>query len=545
MRELAARAILQTEADEVGAAVVVGRCDLAALDGGVGPAFHIVGVRAQVAPAVVIYGGRDKQRPEVARQDVDHLGCAPEGVILDVQRLRGGLGAEVSAERFHVIVVGLPCKARPRRVTHPEQHAAPSERAALHHGAVAVAAEPLGEGRIFRSAVCRAEEAGERGVESRSALRAAQCEVVDAPFVALRPQTCGREGAAHALDGHNGGHTHLGVETLGTVGEVVFRAFVLIRAVSARAVVGRGGDIGQIAADGPHIFPKGCVDVQRRIALVAPAVDGERRVAADAHDIVAGYGGEEPRVGGVRPVDGIGQPEVLPYHDAQAVGRVVEGACSGLAHPVAYHIEAHVAVVGYGVGVFPAAVGERGLAEAPAAAARGDAHTVAVELEVLEHLAGLDLADAGFVADGVAAHGERGVVEVGRAVAVGPPELHAAVEQHGVVVRAEAHLAALVRGEGDVCGETERANRALYPAALRGALVVGQHHARRHRGSCVALGERRGHHGVGEREGAVERDVDIVVDARSPAPHRRYPVPSHGGLKRRCVGSGIAAVDVG
>ena len=112
-------------------------------------------------------------------------------------------------------------------------------------------------------------------------------------------------------------------------------------------------------------------------------------MAPDAVDEVAAVGEEQLFVVGVGTVPRIGQPEVLPHHDAVAVAGVVELIVARLPHPVAYHVVVHVAVVGHGRIVFAPAVVEVGLGEAPVAA-EGD-ETLAVD-EDLQCVVGVGIA---------------------------------------------------------------------------------------------------------------------------------------------------------
>ena len=62
---------------------------------------------------------------------------------------------------------------------------------------------------------------------------------------------------------------------------------------------------------------------------------------------------------GIRAVHRIGQPEILPHHDAVLVAGIVELVVAGLPHPVADHGEVHVLVVAHGHVVFARAVAQQ------------------------------------------------------------------------------------------------------------------------------------------------------------------------------------------
>ena len=98
---------------------------------------------------------------------------------------------------------------------------------------------------------------------------------------------------------------------------------------------------------------------------------------------------------GVGTVPGIGQPEILPHHDAVAVAGFVEGVVADLPHPVADHVEVHVAVVAHGGVVLAGAVAQHGFAEAPVAAAGNEAAAVDPHAQRAAFLAVGELADAG------------------------------------------------------------------------------------------------------------------------------------------------------
>ncbi|OAV63436.1 hypothetical protein Barb6_03746 [Bacteroidales bacterium Barb6] len=99
-------------------------------------------------------------------------------------------------------------------------------------------------------------------------------------------------------------------------------------------------------------------------------------MVADALHEVVGIGHKEVVVIRYRPVVGVGKPEVLPNHYAVAVAGFVKLFIAYLPHPVAYHGEVHICVIGNGYVVFAPAIVEVGLAEAPVSPATDEAATV-------------------------------------------------------------------------------------------------------------------------------------------------------------------------
>ena len=91
---------------------------------------------------------------------------------------------------------------------------------------------------------------------------------------------------------------------------------------------------------------------------------------------ITGIAHEHHLVVGIRSVGRVGKPEVLPHHDAILVASVIKLLVAGHSHPVANHIEVHVAVQAHGNVVFPLAIVEVRLRESPVSAERHDASPV-------------------------------------------------------------------------------------------------------------------------------------------------------------------------
>ena len=115
----------------------------------------------------------------------------------------------------------------------------------------------------------------------------------------------------------------------------------LVGAATAHAVRCGMGKIKQARVLLRNHFLKICVDFRWRIALVAANVQGNGWMIPDTLDITGCNLIEALRVGGVRAVPGICQPEVLPYHYSIAVTGFVEGFVVRHSNPVTDHSEVH------------------------------------------------------------------------------------------------------------------------------------------------------------------------------------------------------------
>ena len=131
-----------------------------------------------------------------------------------------------------------------------------------------------------------------------------------------------------------------------------------VRAVTRHALVRRTGDIAHARMQTVDVLAQGAVDGHGWIALVAAHIETYAGMTAYAAQIVRGVIQEEGVIIGVGAVSRVGQPEVLPHHNAVAVARLIKFLVAGLAYPVAYHVTVHVAVVTHGHVVLAATVVE-------------------------------------------------------------------------------------------------------------------------------------------------------------------------------------------
>ena len=128
-------------------------------------------------------------------------------------------------------------------------------------------------------------------------------------------------------------------------------------------------------------FRKEGVNLLRRIAFVAADVDRERRMVADAPYILLRDFLEEAWIIRIGTVPRVGQPEILPDHDAVAVTGLVELLVTGHSDPVADDGEIHVGMVGDRYIVFASAIVEEHFGESPIAAEADEAAAVDVQAE--------------------------------------------------------------------------------------------------------------------------------------------------------------------
>ena len=96
---------------------------------------------------------------------------------------------------------------------------------------------------------------------------------------------------------------------------------------------------------------------------------------------VAGVVHEESLVIRIRAVGWIGKPEILPDNDAIFVASLVEFIISGLAHPIAYHIEVHLLMQSKSLVVVLCPETEIILAETPVTSLRGQSVAIDINLK--------------------------------------------------------------------------------------------------------------------------------------------------------------------
>ena len=103
----------------------------------------------------------------------------------------------------------------------------------------------------------------------------------------------------------------------------------------------------------------------------------------------------------------VGEPEVLPDHDAVAVACFVKCVVADLADPVADHGEVHLAVVAHRGVVLASAIAQHRFAEAPVAAARDEAAAIDPDAKRFVVFVISELPHAGFEGGRVGTFGSR------------------------------------------------------------------------------------------------------------------------------------------
>ena len=299
-----------------------------------------------------------------------------------------------------------------------------------------------------------------------------------------------------------------------------------------------------------HNLTQGLVDVCRGISLVASAIDADGGMAADAVHVVLGIVNEHVGIIGIGAVGGIGQPEVLPYHDAVFITRFIQLFVANHAHPVAHHGEVHVLVIGDGCLVFTSAVVEVYFAESPVATHADEATPVDIEVQYMIVFIEVHLADTYlevfFIRDfSVYLEGEVGIVQVRFSIAVGPPQarvLHLklreilGVEPHGLLFLGRQLYGLL---EGDVAHLSGQ-------DAFHIPVGVVLHDDFRSQGSLCSVRQCQS----GLYEGVLNGDLSgagqsyIIPYAYVASAHRRNPVPADGGMEGRIVRSQDTSVEV-
>ena len=237
---------------------------------------------------------------------------------------------------------------------------------------------------------------------------------------------------------------------------------------------------------------------------------------------ITGIAHEHHLVVGIRSVGRVGKPEVLPHHDAILVASVIKLLVAGHSHPVANHIEVHVAVQAHGNVVFPLAIVEVRLRESPVSAERHDASPVDEKFQLrvrvgISHLPYTCLvvdAGSGVVALLIVCQKlKSGIMQIWFAMSVWPPEAYAPVAQGLVFVGTEHHLSLFSGFQRDILFKLQIA----YPSSQRSAhfLVepVVRQHAWRHGGKGVGqIVETGAYYGVCECYGSSRSKIDIVPD---------------------------------
>ena len=276
-------------------------------------------------------GERDSRRvdgDETARILIEYH---VDGLVADLRAVEASV---------HVmpVVVRLPHHRRPRALAHPhEDSVAALGVYGLEHRLVVLVLHGLREARELIEVLRLRVGAADVVREAVASLRAAARVVMHPPDDVHRPEVVRAEHRAHRLDLRDVRLSALAVERLGSVGEIPLRIAHGVRAESAhrparrvRNVVARSV---QLAAKPRQIVRERL----RRIALVARAVERDRRVVAVLEYLVRRVGEEHLRIRRVRSVARVREPEVVPHEYAVLVARLVEVVAVRHADPVADH----------------------------------------------------------------------------------------------------------------------------------------------------------------------------------------------------------------
>ena len=124
-------------------------------------------------------------------------------------------------------------------------------------------------------------------------------------------------------------------------------------------------------------------------------------MAADALHIVLGIGNKHCQVIRIGTVGRIGQPEILPDHDAISVAGIIQFFVANHAYPVAKHGEVHVCMISHGSLVFAAPVIQVRLTEAPVTTTANETATVDVEVQHVVLLVERHLTNTDFEVTGI------------------------------------------------------------------------------------------------------------------------------------------------
>ena len=353
-------------------------------------------------------------------------------------------------------------------------------------------------------------------------------EIVEVPHLVAGPEFVFGDELAEALGVDEYRRADLGAETpagradlvvgIGVVGEVIARVVGSPRTAARKVSFVRIGLVVAFAAvEDPDIFAQ--VGVQRRFgpAFVVAAPDGDRRVVAQPLDLFDGVVVEGVDVVGKNRVRI--EPEIVPYHDAVLVAGFVELLVGGGAQPVADHVEIHLFVQSYLGEVFLAAAAEHVLRKSPVRTFDEDAAVVDPEVEhavlgvvvVFFQTEGYPLRVGGFAVD---LDGQVAGVEVGFAVAVGPPQERIVDRERRAFAFVETQLGSASGLDVDTGREPDIARHDHAAHLARSVLFRVVAHSQPD--ADVGTG-RRGQFAadpwIGERQCVARRKIHLVRDA--------------------------------
>ena len=237
---------------------------------------------------------------------------------------------------------------------------------------------------------------------------------MQAPDRALRPLVRRRHHLPETVQADDVRHAQFAVELgRGPLFEIEVDRHQVVGAASADEAERGTWNVADLGLARGDELRESVIEDRRRVAFVAPAIEADRGVVPDAIDEIGGVLQEHRVVRWIRSVGGIGQPEILPDHDAVAIAGLEESVITDLADPVSDHREAHVAVVAHRRLVFPGAVQQVRLRKTPVATATDQPPAVDEDFQGTVLLRIGELLDAGAEGLGV---GDDGVSQVSLSV---------------------------------------------------------------------------------------------------------------------------------
>ena len=219
------------------------------------------------------------------------------------------------------------------------------------------------------------------------------------PLGILWPQGCRTERTAHALDVHHIGHAALGMYLAALTLEVLIHRQRPIRASSTDTFGRRMRDIFYAWSESVNILTQTAVDGFGWETFISTAIETDAGMTTHTAQVVAGIVEEHHIVVGVRTIGGIGEPKVLPDHDAMTIASLVERFVAYLSHPVAYHREVHVAMIPHGNVIFARTIEQIVFVEAPVASQRNETTTIDKDLQAISQTCVAHLAQTSLIID--------------------------------------------------------------------------------------------------------------------------------------------------
>ena len=274
-------------------------------------------------------------------------------------------------------------------------------------------------------------------------------------------------------------------------------------------------------------------------------------MAADTFHVIFGIGNEHLGVIRIGAVGRVGQPKVLPDHDAVAVAGFVKLFVTDHADPVTHHREVHIGVIGHRDVVFATAIVQVRLTKTPVSAATDKATSVDEEAQYTVIFIKRHLTDAGFEVTCIGyliADFKRKVrvVKIRSAVPFRPPQARMSHVQLRISCRVENDCFFFARSQLDRLFKRDFADFAFERTLHGFCIPVPDDDAGRQLGrGRIGQGKYGAHKRIGDGDMARRCERYVVPYSDVASAHGRNPVPSDRCMERRIIGAQNTSVKVG